>query len=104
MRMSSLGFLVRLLVTKMRSLNVRMIGGVIGLGATIALGAFVGYKMATNPELRSRLSRSAVDAYQTSKKKIVDMSEDVAVRTAQMTKNPKINQDWVAHQWESVGY
>ncbi len=32
------------------------------------------------------------------------MSEDVALRTAQMTKNPKINQDWVANQWESVGY
>lgn len=102
--MSSLGFLVRLLVSKMRSLNAKVVGGVVALGATIALGAFVGYKIATNPELRARLSRSAVDAYQTSKKKIVDMSEDVAVRTAQMTKNPKINQDWVAHQWESVGY
>ena len=32
------------------------------------------------------------------------MTEDVAVRTAQMTKNPKINQDWVKNQWESIVY
>lgn len=32
------------------------------------------------------------------------MTEDVALRTAQMTKNPQINRDWVAHQWEQVGY
>lgn len=32
------------------------------------------------------------------------MTEDVAVRTAKMTKNPKINQEWVSNQWESIGY
>ena len=32
------------------------------------------------------------------------MTEDVAMRTAQVTKNPKINQDWVNHQWENVGF
>lgn len=85
-------------------MKINLVGSLVVLGATIAVGSFVGYKLATNPELRKRLSRSAQDAYQTSKKKIVTMSEDVAVRTAQMTKNPKINQDWVAHQWESVGY
>lgn len=85
-------------------MKINLVGSLVVLGATIAVGSFVGYKLATNPELRKRLSRSARDAYQTSKKKIVTMSEDVAVRTAQMTKNPKINQDWVAHQWESVGY
>lgn len=72
--------------------------------AAVAVGIAVGYKIATDQELRYRFSRSARDAYETSKKKIVNMSEDVAVRTAQMTKNPKINQEWVAHQWESVGY
>lgn len=85
-------------------MKTRFVGTVVALGATVALGSFVGYKLATNPELRKRLTRSAQDAYETSKKKIVTMSEDVAVRTAQMTKNPKINQEWVAHQWESVGY
>lgn len=85
-------------------MKINLVGSLAVLGATIAVGSFFGYKLATNPELRKRLSRSAQDAYQTSKKKIVTMSEDVAVRTAQLTKNPKINQDWVAHQWESVGY
>lgn len=85
-------------------MKTKLVGAIVAFGVTVAFGSFVGYKLATNPELRRRLMRGAQDAYQTSKKKIVTMSEDVAVRTAQMTKNPKINQDWVAHQWESVGY
>ena len=71
---------------------------------TIAAGAFVGYKLATDAELRGRLTRGARDVYQTSKKRVGDMTEDVAVRTAKMTKNPKINQEWVSNQWESIGY
>ncbi|HJA00379.1 MAG TPA: hypothetical protein H9801_02480 [Candidatus Collinsella stercoripullorum] len=70
----------------------------------IAAGAFVGYKLATDTELRGRLTRGARDVYQTSKKRVGDMTEDVAVRTAKMTKNPKINQEWVSNQWESIGY
>lgn len=72
--------------------------------AAIAAGVAVGCKLASDPEVRYRFMRSARDAYETSKKKVATMSEDVAVRTAQMTKNPKINQEWVAHQWENVGY
>lgn len=70
----------------------------------IAAGAFVGYKLATDAELRGRLTRGARDVYQTSKKRVGDMTEDVAVRTAKMTKNPKINQEWVSNQWESIWY
>lgn len=70
----------------------------------IAAGAFVGYKLAADAELRGRLTRGARDVYQTSKKRVGDMTEDVAVRTAKMTKNPKINQEWVSNQWESIGY
>lgn len=70
----------------------------------IAAGAFVGYKLATDAELRGRLTRGARDVYQTSKKRVGDMTEDVAVRTAKMTKNPRINQEWVSNQWESIGY
>ena len=80
----------------------RIISAIIA-GAAVAAGAFVGYKLATDSELRGRLTRGAKDVYQTSKKKVGDMTEDVAVRTAQMTKNPKINQDWVKNQWESMG-
>lgn len=76
----------------------------VALAATVAAGAFAGYKIVTDDELRGRLLRSAQDIVDTSKKKMDVMTEDVAMQTAQVTKNPKINQDWVNHQWENVGY
>lgn len=76
----------------------------VALAATVAVGAFAGYKITTDDELRGRLLRGAQDIVDTSKKKMDVMTEDVAMRTAQMTKNPKINQDWVNHQWENVGF
>lgn len=76
----------------------------IAVAATVAVGAFVGYKVVTDEELRGRLLRGAQDIVDTSKKKMDVMTEDVAMRTAQVTKNPKINQGWVSNQWENVGY
>lgn len=76
----------------------------LALAATVAVGAFVGLKIATDDELRGRLLRGAQDIVDTSKKKKDVMTEDVAMCTAQVTKNPKINQDWVNHQWENVGF
>lgn len=76
----------------------------ITMAATVAVGAFVGYKVVTDEELRVRLLRGAQDIANTSKKKMDVMTEDVAMRTAQVTKNPKINQDWVNRQWENVGF
>lgn len=75
----------------------------LALAATVAVSAFAGFKVATDDELRGRLLRGAQDIVDTSKKKMDVMTEDVAMRTAQVTKNPKINQDWVNHQWENVG-
>lgn len=77
---------------------------VVALATTVVAGAFAGYKLATDDELRCRLLRGAQDIVDTSKKKMDVMTEDVAMRTAQVTKNSKINQDWVNHQWENVGY
>lgn len=77
---------------------------VVALATTVVAGAFAGYKLATDDELRGQLLRGAQDIVDTSKKKMDVMTEDVAMRTAQVTKNPKINQDWVNHQWENVGY
>ena len=76
----------------------------LALAATVAVGAVAGFKLATDDELRGRLLRGAQDIVDTSKKKMDVMTEDVALRTAQVTKNPKINQDWVNHQWENVGF
>lgn len=78
--------------------------GFASITVVAAGAAFAGFKLATNDELRGRLLRSARDVYDTSKKKVDVMTEDVAMRTAQVTKNPKINQDWVTKQWENVGY
>ena len=77
---------------------------VVALATTVVAGAIAGYKLATDDELRGRLLRGAQDIVDTSKKKMDVMTEDVAMRTAQVTKNPKINQGWVNHQWENVGY
>lgn len=77
---------------------------IVVLATTVVTGAFAGYKLATDDELRGRLLRGAQDIVDTSKKKMDVMTEDVAMRTAQVTKNPKINQEWVNHQWENVGY
>lgn len=77
---------------------------VVALATTVVTGAFAGYKLATDDELRGRLLRGAQDIVDTSKKKMDVMTEDVALRTAQVTKNPKINQEWANHQWENVGY
>lgn len=74
------------------------------LVAVISGSAIIGFKLATDSDLRGRLLRSAKDAADTTKKKVGSMTEDVAVRTAQMTKNPKINQEWVSKQWETLGY
>lgn len=76
----------------------------LALAATVAVGAFAGFKVAADDELRGRLLRGAQDIVDTSKKKMDVMTEDVVMRTAQVTKNPKINQDWVNHQWENVGF
>lgn len=76
----------------------------VALATTVVAGAFAGYKLATDDELRCRLLRGAQNIVDASKKKMDVMTEDVALRTAQVTKNPKINQDWVNHQWENVGY
>ena len=76
----------------------------LALAATVAVGAFAGFKVSTDDELRGRLLRGAQDIVDTSKKNMDVMTEDVAMRTAQVTKNPKINQDWVNHQWENVGF
>lgn len=73
-------------------------------GVAIVAGSMVGYKIATDKELRDYLVRNLQDAFNISKRKVTGMTEDVAMRTARMTRNPKINQDWVENQWEAIGY
>lgn len=76
--------------------------GIIVAGVAVAAGSFLGYKVATNDELRGKIVRNAQDVLKLTKK-IDTMSEDVAIRTAKLTKNPKVNQDYVKKQWEAIG-
>ena len=74
------------------------------VGVAIAAGAAIGFKIATDKDLCDLIKQTAKDAVQTSKKQVDVVSEEVALRTAKLTKNPKVNQDWVEKQWESIGY
>lgn len=76
---------------------------IVALAAVSAAAAFAGYKVATDDEFRFKLLQGAKDVVDTSKKKMDVMTEDVALKTAQVTKNPKINQEWVENQWEKAG-
>lgn len=84
--------------------TVQKVASLVATGIGIAAGAYFGYKILSDSDRRDRIVRSVADVFETSRKKAKMMSEDIALRTAQMTKNPKVNQDWVAQQWESVGY
>ena len=77
--------------------------GIALAGVAVAASAFIGYKVATDRELRHRLSQRAIDVFKTSKMKVDAMSEDVAIRTAQLTNNPKVNQEFVENQWDALG-
>lgn len=70
----------------------------------VGLGAVVGFIVVTRPESIGRMKNGVTDIFSTSKKKVDEMSEEVALRTARLTKNPQVNQDWVERQWESIGY
>lgn len=70
----------------------------------VGLGAVVGFIVVTRPESIERMKNGVTDIFSTSKKKVDEMSEEVALRTARLTKNPQVNQDWVERQWESIVY
>lgn len=70
----------------------------------VGLGAVVGFIVVTRHESIERMKNGVTDIFSTSKKKVDEMSEEVALRTARLTKNPQVNQDWVERQWESIGY
>lgn len=70
----------------------------------VGLGAVVGFIVVTRPESIERMKNGVTDIFSTSKKKVDEMSEEVALRTARLTKNPQVNQDWVERQWESIDY
>lgn len=76
------------------------------IGLAFAFGAgiagVVSYKLITDERLRRKLFRNARDIYTTSKKKFSGVTEEVMMRTAKLTNNPQVNQEWVENQWDRV--
>lgn len=73
------------------------------LASGAVLGAAIGYLAVKNRDTVARARQSLKDAMGTSKRRVEEMSEEVALRTARLTNNPQVNQDWVSRQWESIG-
>ncbi|QWT17595.1 hypothetical protein KPC83_07125 [Collinsella sp. zg1085] len=71
-------------------------------GLVIAVGSYVGYRVMKEPELISELTKGLTAKVRESRQKLETMSEDAVVRTAQLTRNPQITQDWVEKQWDNL--
>lgn len=76
----------------------------IGIAAAMMVGAAIGYAVMTHSEVIGGMTGKLRAALRSSRDRMDDVSEEVALKTAQLTRNPKVNQDWVSKQWESVGY
>lgn len=81
---------------------MKRILGAIAAGVVIGASVAVGYKVATDARLREELTSRVRGTLQRSKETVDGMSEDVAVKTAQVTRNSQITQDWVERQWDAV--
>lgn len=77
---------------------------VVLLSTSVVAGLTVGAYFLNKTELGSQIKRRLKLFNPMSHDAMQMMSEEVAVRTAQATHNPEINQAWVEKQWEEVGY
>ena len=66
--------------------------------------SYVMYTIMTKHDVKERVISSLQRMKQTSKERMNQVTEEVALHTAQVTNNPKINQDGVAQQWNNVGW
>ena len=71
---------------------------------SMTAAAVATYAVLRNEEMCDRIQQKLRSTFQSSRERVNVMSEEVALKTAKMTRNPKINQDWVERQWESVGF
>lgn len=76
----------------------------IGIAAAMMVGVAIGCAVVTHSEVIGGMTEKLRAAYRSSRDRMDDVSEEVALKTALLTRNPKVNQDWVSKQWESVGY
>lgn len=60
------------------------------------------YVAANKDGLRERLLEMKNGFMAESRSRMDGMTEEVAVKTAKLTHNPRINQEWVEHQWDMI--
>lgn len=74
-------------------------------GASVfAAGVVAGYIFITKSEAGKKITTHVKQVARSSHEQVQVMSEEVALKTARVTRNPKITQDYAANQWESIGY
>lgn len=84
-------------------MNKHLVEG-LAVGAVVGLSALVIYKLMKDPAVKDQVLARIHRVKESSKERMSQVTEEVALRTAQVTNNPKINQDWVAQQWNAVGW
>lgn len=73
----------------------------------ISIGAaagYAGYVVMSKKEHDCKFIGKIKEALQHTQEKADQMSEEVALKTAKLTNNPKVNQSWVEKQWSEIGY
>lgn len=53
-------------------------------------------------EIQEKLLEIKSDLVAGSRSRMDGMTEEVAMKTAKLTHNPKINQEWVERQWDLI--
>lgn len=71
------------------------------VGAVLA-AATAAVVVANRKAIHSKLLELKGEFVAGSRAKMDGMSEEVAMKTAKLTHNPKINQEWVERQWGTI--
>lgn len=71
------------------------------VAAILSAGAAV-YIVSNKDKLHKKLLEIKDDLVAESRSRMDGMTEEVAIKTAKLTHNPKINQEWVEHQWDMI--
>lgn len=70
----------------------------------LTLGVAGGYLVVKNRDSIEYAMQRLGSAIDKPRRRAQEMSEEVALRTARLTNNPKVNQDWVSRQWDAAGF
>lgn len=84
----------------MKRLSIQFAVGI----AVAAVTAAAVCKLATDEGLRAKVVGLFRAGEEASREHLAYVSEEVVARKAQIKRDPTINQEWVAQQWERAGY